>query len=158
MTSSPSHHSPTAPSHTHAPTDVHGALSDYIISVNHTLREELLASPYLTYMIAKKEGRALLDHLNTLERQAFLTRALAREPRRRQEKLNEAVDAIRDELARMQTSLAMEHCPPLIELVDALYLTMEERDRRTLDIFIETLLDLRNTWSHALNVVSRAPV
>lgn len=152
----PSHHTPRLVAHHRD--DAHHALSDYIISVNHTLREELLASPYLTYMIAKKEGRALLEHLNNLEKQAFLTRALARDPNRRQDKLNEAVDAIRRELTLMQTSLEMEHCPPLVELIDALYLAMEERDRRTLDIFIETLLDLRNTWSHAIHVVSRAPV
>lgn len=157
MASSLQHHS--LPPHVDlSRDDAHQALSDYIISVNHTLREELLASPYLTYMIARKEGRALLEHLNKLEQQAFLTRALARDPKRRQDKLNDAVEAIRMELTAMQTSLAMEHCPPLIELVDALYLTMEERDRRTLDIFIETLLDLRNTWSHAIHVVSRAPV
>ena len=155
-TSLPSHHTP--PPTAHPRDDAHQALSDYIIAINHTVREELLASPYLTYMIAKKEGRSLLEHLNVLERQAFLTRALARDPKRRQDKLNAAVDAIGKELTRMQTSLAMEHCPALIELVDALYLAMEERDRRTLDIFIETVLDLRNTWSHAIHVVSRTPV
>ena len=63
-----------------------------------------------------------------------------------------------DELIAMQKSLDLDQCPVLTELLDSLYLAIEERTRDTLDVFIETLLDLRNTWSHAISVVAKAPI
>lgn len=133
-------------------------LAQHIMELNHTLREDLLAQPYMTYMIAPNEGRSLLGHLNKLEQLAFLTRALSRQSSRKPETLERSIQAIFDELIAMQKSLDLDQCPILTELLDSLYLAIEERTRDTLDVFIETLLDLRNTWSHAISVVAKAPI
>ncbi len=133
------------------------ALEDHIIALNNSLREQLFAKPYLVYMISKREGQQLLSLFNDLERQAFLIRALTRQPSSKQE-LDAHLTSLLGTISQASEDLSLEHSESLQELFDAMFLALTFRHRRMLDLFLETLLDVRATWTHAMSVVARSPI